>query len=400
MVYHEAMTQDQLSKWGALQGVRVIDLTQMLAGPYATMMLADQGAEVIKIESPKGDMCRWAAPFATDDTERTHNGYFQSVNRNKKSICLDLKLDSDKAKLLELVKTADIVVENFRVGVMERLGLGYETLREINPKLVYGALTGFGNPRTGESPYTKWPSFDVVAQAMGGIVGITGPDAGSPIKIGPGVGDIIPGIFLSFGIVSALHHARRTGEGQFVDVSMLDCVLSVCERIVHQYSVLGVNPTPEGNHHPFMSPFGIYPAADGWVAIASHDDEFFERLATLMDAEEWLAEDAFKTQAQRYEKRLELIEAISEKSKKYTKAQLNDKLGGKAPYGPVMTIEEIVSDPHYIAREMVVELEHPGLDRGSKIAGTPVKMTATPGGVHSRAPYKGEHNDYYLGKED
>ena len=387
---------ENLDGWGALQGVRVLDLTQMLAGPFGAMMLADQGAEVIKIESPKGDMCRWAAPFAEGDSSKTHNGYFQSVNRNKKSICLDLKTEAGKQHFLDLVETADIVIENFRAGVMDRLGLPYETLRAINPRIVYGALSGFGNPRGGESPYSDWPAFDVVAQAMGGIVGITGQGPDSPAKIGPGVGDLIPGMYLAFGVISALVHARQTGQGQFVDISMLDGILSICERIVHQKSVLGVTAVPQGNHHPFMSPFGIYPAADGAVAIASHDDHFFHRLATLLDAEEWLDEDAFLTQRQRYEKRDELIDAIAERTRKKTKAELSTLLAGKAPYGPVMTIDEIMEDPHFLAREMIVEIENPGLERPIQIAGVPVKMTETPGGVHSRAPFHGEHTKDYI----
>ena len=206
--------------FGALSSIRVLDLTQMLAGPYGTMMLADHGAEVIKIEPPKGDMTRNGGPFTESDTQRTHGGYFQSVNRNKRSVMLDLKSEEGKAAFLELVKSADAVTENFRVGVMDKLGLGYEVLREVNPKIVYGCLNGFGDPRTGASPYAKWPAFDVVAQAMGGIMAITGPDPQTPTKIGPGVGDIVPGMFLAFGVLAAVHKARETGAGQFVDVSM------------------------------------------------------------------------------------------------------------------------------------------------------------------------------------
>ena len=201
--------------FGALSDIKIIDLTQMLAGPYGTMMLADHGAEVIKVESPSGDMTRPGGPFHPDDREKTHGGYFQSVNRNKKSIVLDLKTDAGRSALKTLIKDADAITENFRAGVMDKLGLSYESLREINPKLVYGTLRGFGDPRTGASPYVDWPAFDVVAQAMGGIMGITGPDADHPTKVGPGVGDIIPGMMLAFGVLSAIHHARRTGQGQF-----------------------------------------------------------------------------------------------------------------------------------------------------------------------------------------
>ena len=226
------MTVGPAKPFGALQDLRIIDLTQMLAGPYGTMMLADHGAQVIKIEPPEGDMTRKAGPFREDDAQKVLGGYFQSVDRNKLSVCLDLKTQGGRAAFKVLVRDADAVTENFRAGVMERLGVGYEVLRDINPRIVYGALRGFGDTRTGASPYVDWPAFDVVAQAMGGIMAITGPDGRTPTKVGPGVGDIIPGMMLAFGVLAAVHHARRTGQGQFVDVSMVDAVLAVCERTI------------------------------------------------------------------------------------------------------------------------------------------------------------------------
>ena len=183
---------------GALAGLRVIDLTQMLAGPYCTMMLADQGADVLKVEPIDGDPTRTFGPFEASDRDRHFGGYFQSTNRNKNSIAIDLKAEDGKAVFRRLARDADVVVENFRAGVMDRLGLSYESLADDNPKLVYGALRGFGDPRTGKSPYVDWPSFDVVAQAMGGPMGITGPDPETPLKLGPGVGDIVPAIMTAF----------------------------------------------------------------------------------------------------------------------------------------------------------------------------------------------------------
>src|SRR5215472_16844727 len=270
--------------FGSLSDIRIIDLTQMLAGPYGTMILADHGADVLKVEAPEGDMTRNAGPYRKDDSKRVLGGYFQSIDRNKRSICLDLKQEEGRAAFLKLIGTADAVTENFRAGVMERLGLGYEVLRKVNPRLVYGALRGFGDKLTGASPYLDWPAFDVVAQAMGGIMAITGPDAATPTKIGPGVGDIIPGIMLAFGVLAAVHHARRTGEGQFVDVGMTDAVLAVCERMVYQHSVLGLTPGPEGNHHPFIAPFGMFPARDGFVTIAAQQPQFFTMLCERLEA--------------------------------------------------------------------------------------------------------------------
>ena len=386
--------------FGALSDLKIIDLTQMLAGPYATMMLADQGAEVIKIEPPTGDMVRASGPYRDDDTEKKLGGYLQSINRNKKSVTLDLKSATGRKAFLELIKDADAVVENFRMGIMEKFDLSYETLREVNPRLVYGTLRGFGDQRTGESPYMKWPAFDVVAQAMGGIMGITGPAPGEPTKIGPGVGDIIPGMFLGFGILSAIHNARRTGKGQFVDVSMVDCIFAVCERMVYQNSLLNIVPGPEGNGHPFICPFGMFPAKDGHVTIATPAQPMFEALCDLLEVPELKLDERFVSPELRGKNRLELIELLNDVTRTFTKAELIDRLGGKIPFGPVMQIDEINEDPHFKVREMVVEVEQPGSKTGVKIAGVPIKMTETPGGVHHRAPYIGEQSEEILKELD
>lgn len=375
--------------FGALRDIKVIDLTQMLAGPYGTMMLADHGADVLKVESPEGDMTRQAGPYRADDSEKILGGYFQSVDRNKRSICLDLKQPEGRAALLKLVKDADAITENFRAGVMDRLGLGYEVLREANPRIVYGALRGFGDKRTGASPYVDWPAFDVVAQAMGGIMAITGPDPATPTKIGPGIGDIVPGMMLAFGVLAAVHHARRTGQGQFVDVSMADAVLAVCERMVYQHTIQGVTPGPEGNHHPFIAPFGMFPAADGFVTIAAQQQTFFAILCDALRAGDLMADDRFKTREGRGENRAALIAELSQRTRTFTKAELMARLGGRIPFGPVMNIAEIDADPHFAVREMIVPVEQPG-GAPVRVAGVPIKMTVTPGGVRRRAPLLGE----------
>ena len=382
--------------FGALSDIRILDLTQMLAGPFGTMMLADHGAEVIKVESPAGDMTRPGGPFPSDDQAKTHGGYFQSVNRNKKSIVLDLKSEAGREAFKKLVKDADAVTENFRVGVMEKLGLGYETLREINPRLVYGALRGFGDPRTGASPYAEWPAFDVVAQAMGGIMGITGPDPEQPTKIGPGVGDIVPGMMLAFGVLSAVHHARRSGRGQFVDVAMLDSILAICERAVYQHTIQGLNPGPEGNGHPFLCPFGMFPAKDGFVTIAAPKQNMFDRLCDLLEAPALKADPRFDEPLKRGANKGELIPLLGELTVKQTKVELQELLGGKIPFGPVMRMDEIAADPHYAVREMILPVEQPGSDTPMRIAGVPIKMTETPGGVHTRGPHLGEHTEELL----
>ncbi|MFB9262182.1 CaiB/BaiF CoA transferase family protein [Bradyrhizobium erythrophlei] len=379
--------------FGALSDIRILDLTQMLAGPYATMVLADQGAEVIKIEPPAGDVTRGGRHVGDSEPLST---YFQSINRNKRSVCLDLKSEQGREIFKTLCKEADAVIENFRAGVMDRLGLSYEVLSEVNPRLVYGSLRGFGDRRTGPSPYVNWPAFDVVAQAMGGMMAITGAEPGGmPTKVGPGVGDTIPGLMLAFGVLAAIHNARRTGLGQFVDVSMVDAILSICERAVWQHTAEGLIPGPEGNHHPFLCPFGIFPAADGHVALAAHDQSFFDVLCRELDLQALARDARFSSKGKRADNRRLLIPLIGQNTQKFTKAELTAKLGGRMPFGPVMNVLDIVSDPHFKARDMIVEVEHPGGEL-ARIAGVPVKMTLTPGAVLTRSPFLGEHTGEVL----
>lgn len=385
---------------GVLDGLTVIDLTNMLAGPYASMMLADQGARVIKIEPPGGEDSRRIGPFlaqAIPPEKGGYGAYFASINRNKESVIINLKTDAGKDILRRFAAKADVVIENFRAGVMERLGLGYEMLAEINPRLVYAALRGFGDKRTGESPYTGWPAYDPVSQAMGGIMGITGASPGSPpTKIGPGVGDILPAMFLGFGVASACWRAERTGQGQFLDIGMVDGVLAVCERIVFQYSASGIAPQPEGSGHPLLCPFGMFPAKDGFVSLGVPKDEFWKPLATIMDRSDLINDPRYATNAARLERRLEVNGLISDWTGTRTKHELMDALGGKVPFGPVFQADDIFADPHFAARNMLAEVEMPGALRPLTVANTPLHMSGTPGGVHSRAPLAGEHTDKVL----
>lgn len=382
---------------GALEGIRVIDLTQMLAGPYCTQMLADQGADVIKIEPPQGDSSRKLGPYRADDQTRRIGGYFASVNRNKKSVVIDLKAEEGRSLLRGLIRTADVVVENYRARVMDRLGLSYESLREDNPALVYAAIRGFGDPRTGESPYVDWPAFDVVAQAMGGLMGITGPDAKTPIKVGPGLGDIIPGAFATTGILAALVRAKMTGRGQFVDICMIDVVLSVCERIVHQNSYAGVVPGPEGNQHPILTPFGIFPALDGFVSIGAPTDEWWQKICQLIGRGDLLTDKALSTNALRTKNRERVFAIIEAFTRTRTKKELLEVFGGKIPFGPVYDISDIRQDPHFAARDMIVETRDAGAADPIRLAGIPIKFTETPGRIWSAPPLPGEHTDEILG---
>jgi formyl-CoA transferase len=385
---------------GALDGLVVLDLTRMLAGPYATMMLADQGARVVKIEPPGGDGTRRNGPHLEGALRMEGGGfgaYFASINRNKESLTLDLKTPAGKAALLKLVAQADVLVENYRAGVMERLGLGYETLREHNPRLVYAALRGFGDPRSGASPYAHWPAYDPVAQAMGGIMGITGPQpGGAPTKIGPGVGDIVPAMFLAYGIAAACWQAQRSGQGQFVDVAMVDAVLAVCERMVFQHSATGEVPGPEGNGHPLLCPFGLFPARDGHVSLGVPNDRFWAPLARLMGQPELATDPRYASSEARLARRAEVDRIVGTWTARHTKAELAALLGGEIPFGPVFGADDIFADPHFRARAMLVETEQPGAARPLTVAGTPVHLHGTPGGVRRRAPLAGEHTQQVL----
>lgn len=394
------MPPDETKPRGVLDGLTVIDLTNMLAGPYASMMLADQGARVIKIEPPGGEDSRRIGPFlqgAIPPEKGGYGAYFASINRNKESVVVNLKIDAGKDVLRRLAAGVDVLIENYRAGVMDRLGLGYETLAAINPRLVYATLRGFGDRRTGQSPYTEWPAYDPVSQAMGGIMGITSATPGGPpTKIGPGVGDILPAMFLAFGVASACWRAQRTGKGQFTDIGMVDGVLAVCERIIFQYSATGIAPSGEGSGHPLLCPFGLFPAKDGFVSLGVPKDEFWKPLAIIMGRADLASDPRFATNAARLERRQEVNALVSEWTGARSKQELMELLGGKIPFGPVFQADDIVSDPHFAARHMLADVEMPGADRPLTVANTPLHMTETPGGVRARAPLAGEHTDRVL----
>ena len=377
---------------GILAGVRVLDLSRMLSGPYATMMMADHGAEVIKIEDATGDTSRANGPFRADDPGHDWAGYFVSLNRSKKSLRVDLKSAEGKATLRNLVRTADVLVENFRPDVMERLGLSYESLAAINPRLVYAAIRGFGDPRTGESPYANWPAYDVVAQAMGGVISVTGPDLDHPTKVGPGIGDIFAGSLAAFGILAALREAEATGQGQFLDVAMYDAMLSLCERLVYQHDFDGTVPAPEGNGHPLLAPFGLYPAKDGMVAIGVVDDAFWRSLAQVMGRPELATDPAFTTRAARKVNMAQVNALVSDWTSGLTKGELTERLGGLIPFGPANDIAAIFADPHVASRGMIATIPHAESGkRPWRVAATPLRFAAHPAPAPLAPPRLDEH---------
>ena len=356
------------------------------------MLLADLGADVIKVEPPTGDMTRSGGPFTAEDTERAYGGYFASINRGKRSIVLDLKDTQDRDSLLKLAATVDVVVENSRAGVLDRLGVGYDTLQEINPKLVYAAIRGFGDPRTGQSPYQDWQAFDIVAQAMGGLVSVTGSGRDEVMKCGPSVGDIFSGTLSAVGLLAAVVEARSSGKGQFVDVAMYDAILSLCEGAVFAHSFSGRIPKPTGNGHPAIAPFDIFPTADGHCALGTPSDAMFQELCALMGTPELATDDRFVTTIDRLKNRPALNEKMLGWTMAQTTAGIVERLGGRVPVGPVNTIEAIYADPHAHAREMLVQVEQPDGSRPITLAGQPIKMTRTPTGIQGRAPRLDEHS--------
>ena len=380
----------------ALDDVRVLDLTQVLAGPYCTMLLSDLGADVVKIERPGGDLIRPNPPFVGDDGEsEAYGGYFQSVNRGKRSVEMDLTAADDREDFLGLVEEADVVVENFRAGTMETFDLAYETLRERNPELVYASIRGFGDPRTGETDRQGQPSFDLIAQALGGVMEITGQEDGPPTKVGPGIGDLFTATLNAVGILAALHHREKTGEGQYVDTAMYDAMISMTERSVYQHSYTGEVPTRRGNSHPTLFPYNAFEARDGHVVVAAFGDNHWRALCEEMDRPDLAAD--YPTTADRLEHREALREEIADWTATLPAEEIVDALEGSVPSAPVQDVSDVFEDPHVHERDMLVEVEQPGTDEEVAVAGSAIKLSETPPEPGERAPLLDEHREELLG---
>jgi crotonobetainyl-CoA:carnitine CoA-transferase CaiB-like acyl-CoA transferase len=381
---------------GPLAGIRIVDFTQALAGPFCTMLLADLGADVVKVEPPYGDMTRFTGPFTRGDDEQHYGGYFASINRNKRSVILDLTTPFGKQAALALVRRADAVVENSRAGVMDRLGLGYEVLAAVNERLVYAAIRGFGDPRTGRSPYEDWPAFDVVAQAMGGAVSMTGTEDGRTLKVGPPIGDIYPATVAALGVAAALAGVARGGRGQFLDVAMYDAVLALSEQLVYRYSYTGMVTRPAGNGHPQLCPFDLFEASDGYCAIAAPTESHWPTLCGIIGRPELADDDRCRTNRERVRHAPFVREQVTAWTRRHTKAEIVAALAGKVPVGPVNTAPEVFADPHVAVRQMLVDVPHPGTGGTVALPGSPIKLTGTPAGIYRRPPTLGEHTDELL----
>ncbi len=373
----------------ALEGVKVLDLTRVLAGPYAAMLLAEFGADVVKIESPKvGDDSRAYGPYQGGES-----AYFMSLNHDKKSIVLNLKQEEDIEVFKELVKRADVVVENYRPGTMEKLGLGYETLKELNPGIIYAATSGFGD----SGPYRLKPAYDVVVQAMGGVMSITGPEGGMPHRVGASIGDITAGIFTAYGVALALFHRERTGVGQKIDVSMLDCQVAILENAIARYEVTGVAPGPIGNRHPSITPFASYKAADDrWVIVGCGNQKLWENFCNLVGRPELITDPRFidnPTRTENVEDVTKVMNEIIGTKPMDEWLQILDDAG--IPCAPISTMAEVVTDPQILSRDMIVPVEHPTAGT-INVAGVPIKFSETPGAIKTAAPTLGQHTEEIL----
>ncbi len=371
----------------ALDDIRIVDLTRVIAGPYATTLLGDMGAQIIKVELPgRGDDGRYGYP-AVDGVPVV----FLALNRNKKGITLDLRKPQGAELFRRLVRQADVVVENFAAGTMDKWGLGYAALSEINPRLVYAALSGFG--QTG--PYAQRTSYDIISQAMGGLMELTGFPDGPPTRGGGALGDFIGGVFTALAVLCALHYRGRAGKGQMVDVSNMDAIFSMLDNWPTVYGLTGQLPQRMGNRHPATAPYDCFHAKDGWVVIGVGNSQLFRALVTGMGMPELGRDPRFKSPTARLQRHDEVNRLVGDWVKERTVAEVLETLGpegANVPCAPVMTVDRLLSDPQLRARDMIVELTHEKLGR-IPVTGVPFKLSDSPGGVEHLGPELGQHND-------
>ena len=366
----------------------MVDLTRVLAGPYASMILGDLGAEVLKVELPgQGDEARGFGPFQNGES-----AYFTSINRGKKSVSIDLRKAAGQQLVKRLAEKSDVLIENFRPGSMKRFGLDYETLQQQCPRLVYASVSGFG--QTG--PYAGRPAYDVIIQAMGGIASITGSPGGAPVRVGSSIGDLSAALFGVIGILAALNRAHKTGRGQQVDISMLDCQVALLENAIARYYVAGEVPGPLGSRHPAITPFQFFAAQDGYVVIAAGNDNLWKKLCATVGMPELVGDPRFKDNALRTENQAELEKLLSAALKEKTVAAWEEALGrAGVPCGPIHNIEQVVENPQIRARQMIAELVHP-IAGPQAMPNSPLKFSQTPIELQQPAPMLGQHTGEVL----
>jgi CoA:oxalate CoA-transferase len=362
----------------------------VLAGPYASMILADLGADVIKIETPDGgDDSRAFGPFVGKES-----AYFMSLNRGKRSLTLNLKAPEAREIFLQMARSADVVLENYRPGTMEKFGLGYDVLKEVNPRIIYAACSGFGH----SGPYMEKPAYDVIVQGMGGIMSVTGQEGGEPTRVGASIGDITAGLFTVIGIVTALYTRAATGKGQKVDVAMLDCQVAILENAIARYLVTGKAPVPVGNRHPSITPFEAFLARDGHIIIAVGNDRLWATFCRLIGRPELIEDERFASNPARTKNQKQLKQILDTIFPSRSVDEWIECLDGAGiPCGPINGVDRVITDPQVLARNMIVEVDHPVAGR-LKMPGVPIKLSETPGEVAAPAPLLGQHTDVILGQ--
>lgn len=373
-----------------LAGIRVIELARVLAGPWAGQMLADLGADVIKVENPEGgdDTRAWGPPFVEGaDGENLSAAYYHSTNRNKRSIAVDLKTPDGQETVRRLCASADVVIENFKRGGLEKYGLDYESLKAINPKLVYCSITGFGQ----NGPYADFAGYDYIVQGMSGFMSITGEKDGEPMKAGVAIADIFTGIYAVTAIQAALIHVMKTGQGQFVDMALLDVMSAVLANQNMNYLISGKPPTRLGNAHPNISPYEVVPTADGHLILAVGNDGQFKRLCTILGIPSVAEDQRFATNKARVANKVEVRRTVTAETVKWSKRDLLSACETNAvPAGPINSIEEMFADPQVQARGLKIELTD---DKGTVIPSvrTPIVLSETPLRYERPSPRIGEH---------
>jgi crotonobetainyl-CoA:carnitine CoA-transferase CaiB-like acyl-CoA transferase len=373
-----------------LDGIKVLDLTRVLAGPYCTMLLADMGADVVKVERPgAGDDTRaFGPPFVNGES-----AYFMSINRNKRSLTLNLKEDKARQILRKLLETVDVVVENFRPGTMESFGFGYEAVHDFNPGLVFCSISGYGH--TG--PDADLPGYDLIIQGEGGAASLTGDTEGPPYKVGNSQADIVAGMMAFQGILLALLARNQSGTGQKIDISMLDCQVAMLTYQAGIYFATGESPTRLGNQHPTITPYETYRCKDGFINLACGNDNMWRTFCRVIGQEEWTEDPRFRTNADRVGHRRQLAALLEPVILQKTTQEWIDQLRQNGlPCGPIQTVEQVCEDPQVIARDMIVPLDHPTAGP-IRVTGVPIKLSDTPGEVHSAPPTLGQHTTEVLG---
>ena len=370
-----------------LFGIKVLELARILAGPWCGQTLADLGADVIKVESPEGDDTRkWGPPYIDKDGEKSA-AYFHSANRGKRSITADFTTEEGRELVIRLAKQSDVLIENFKLGGLKKYGLDYESLKEINPRLIYCSVTGFGQ----DGPYAPRPGYDFMIQGMGGIMDLTGEPDREPQKIGVAFADIFTGLYSVIGIQAALIQRQRTGRGQHIDMSLFDCMTGVLANQAMNYLASGTAPKRLGNAHPNIAPYQTFPVADGHLIVACGNDSQFARLVALLGLPELAADEDFKTNAARVRNRSRLSTVMEEKTKIWKRDDLLAALEKQGvPAGPINTVADVFADPQFIHRSMKIEPEGvPGMR-------TPIRFSDATLELSRGAPKLGEHGDEIL----